>query len=158
MSGQEDDVSTAARFPSPPDAASVNSGWDAVAIVGGGLRGALARIVSRLLGPQLAGQSTWNARQVQLDNAMLAYLRDHFAATHAHYDALLASLGRRLDEADTRHRQLEQELLRHVSELVERIDLVLLEANRGRLETKGVLLELQQRLRQIEQALRERSG
>ncbi len=156
MSGERDDA-TAGSLPAPPDAAGVNSGWDLL-VPGGGLAGRLRRLAARLLGPQLQAQRAWNARQVQLDNALLQYLQERFAFTHAHYDALLGSLGRRLDEADERHRRLEQELLRHVRELVERIDLVLLEANRGRLETKGALQELQQRLHELEDRLRDRSG
>ncbi len=41
---------------------------------------------------------------------------------------------------------------------MERIDLVLVEANRGRVATQGALQELRQRLEKAEQALRERSG
>jgi len=158
VSGERDPTTTAAGVPTPPDAAEVNSGWQAPASPGGGLRGALGRLLARLLHPQLDAQRAWNARQVRLDNDLLLYLQERFAFTHAHYDALLGALGRRLDEADERHRLLEQELVRHVHELVERIDLVLLEANRGRLATQGALEELRQRLRAAEQALRDRSG
>lgn len=158
MSGERDATEPAAGVPTPPDAAEVNSGWEARVAPGGGLRGAVARLLARLLRPQLESQRAWNARQVQLDNAVLHYLQERFAFTHAHYDALLAALGRRLDEADERHRLLEQELVRHVHQLVERIDLVLLEANRDRLQAQGALEELRRRLKAAEQALRDRSG
>lgn len=155
MSGERDGTPATVSLPPPPDAAPVNAGWEAIALPG---RGWFARLLARVLRPQLAAQQAWNARQVQLDNALVEYLQQRLAATHAHYDALLTSLGRRLEEADQRHRLLEQELLRHVSELVERIDLVLVEADRGRLETKGTLQELRQRLLRVEQALRDRTG
>ncbi len=158
MSAEREPTETAAGVPHPPDASGVNSGWQTPAPSGGGLRGALARVLARVLGPQLEAQRAWNARQVQLDNAVLQYLQERFAATHSHYDALLASLGRRLDEADERHRLLEQELVRHVHELVERVDLVLLEANRGRLSMQGALQELRQRLEEAEQALGKHRG
>ncbi len=158
MSAAREATDAAAGVPQPPDAAAVNAGWQATVPPGGGLRGALARLLARLLSPQLEAQRAWNARQVQLDNAVLQHLQERFAFTHAHYDALLAALGRRLDEADERHRLLEQELVRHVHELVERIDLVLLEASRGGLSTQGALQELRQRLDKAEQALRDRSG
>ncbi|HVO12511.1 MAG TPA: hypothetical protein VMX54_17335 [Vicinamibacteria bacterium] len=158
MSGEREATAAAAGLPQPPDAAGVNAGWQASAPPGGGLRGALARLLAWLLRPQLEAQHAWNARQVQLDNAVLQYLQERLAFTHAHYDALLATLGRRLDEADERHRLLEQELVRHVHELVERIDLVLVESGRGRLSTQGALQELRQRLEKAEQALRDRSG
>ena len=83
---------------------------------------------------------------MRLDNEALAYLEQRLAATHRHYDGLLGALGRRLDEADERHRQLERELVRHVQELVQRIDLVLLEANRERLSLAHALEDVRARL------------
>ena len=38
-------------------------------------------------------QRTWNAHQVRLDNELLRYLEERFAATHRHYDRLLGAAG-----------------------------------------------------------------
>ena len=62
-------------------------------------------------------------------------------------------MGKRQDEADERHRRLEQELLLHVRDLVQRIDLVLVESNRDRHSHAHALDELRARLQQLEQAL-----
>jgi hypothetical protein len=91
---------------------------------------------------------------VQLDNEMLEYLERRSAATHRHYDRLLGDLGRRLDEADERHRVLERELVGHVQDLVHRIDLVLTDGSRGRLALEFALEEVKERLTRLEKALR----
>lgn len=140
--------------PTAPDTAPVNEAWPAEPAPARGLRGALERLAARLLAPRLAAQREFNARQVRLDNEALAYLELRLAATHRHYDGLLGALGRRLDEADERHRQLERELVRHVQELVQRIDVVLLEANRERLSLAHALEDARARLGELEQALR----
>ncbi len=82
------------------------------------------------------------------------HLHERLAATHRHYDRLLAEQGRRLDDVDERHRQLERELVAHVHDLVARIDLVLGEANREKLALAFALEETRERLARLEQALR----
>jgi hypothetical protein len=133
-----------------PDAATVNEGWRAE---GGGT---LGRILERLLGGRLEAQRDWNAAQVRLDNEILSWVDARFAATHAHYDALLGALGQRLDEADERHRRLEQELLAHVRELLRRVELVASEAVRGRAAIELQLDDLRSRLDDLERALARR--
>jgi len=142
-------------LPEPPDAAPVNAAWAAEAKGPRGLRGLLFRALDRLLGPRFAAQRDFNAKQVQLDNAMLQYLAERFAATHEGYDPLLGALGRRLDEADERHRRLEAEVLAHARDLVRRVDLVLEESTRGQLAQDGALEDLRARLARLEERRRD---
>jgi hypothetical protein len=136
-----------------PDATEVNETWRATPDSRAGLRGWLEQLLARLLGRQLDAQRAFNAAQVRLDNELLRQLDERQAATHRHYDGLLGALGRRQDEADERHRQLEQELLVYVRDLVQRIDLVLVETNRGRHAQADALDDLRARLQRLEQAL-----
>jgi hypothetical protein len=148
----------AARLPEPPDGAAVNAVWAAEAGGPGGVAGLLHRLLLRLLSPRFAAQRDFNARQVELDNQMLAYLGARFAATHENYDRLLGALGGRLDEIDERHRRLEAELQAHVRDVVERVDLVLEESTKGRLAGEFALEDLRARLARLEEALRRRDG
>jgi hypothetical protein len=144
---------SAAPLPEPPDGAPVNAAWTAEPGAPAGASGLLYRLLARLLSPRFAAQRDFNARQVDLDNQMLAYLSARFAATHENYDRLLGAMGRRLDEIDERHRRLEAELQAHVRDIVERVDLVLEEATRGGLARDHALEELRARLLRIEVAL-----
>jgi hypothetical protein len=141
-----------AGTPAPPDALPVNEAWPAEPAPARGLSAALERFLLRALGPRFAAQREFNARQVRLDNETLAYFELRLAATHRHYDRLLGDLGRRLDEADERHRSLERELVRHVQDLVRRIDLVLLESNREQLSLVQALADARERLARLERA------
>lgn len=143
----------ASRLPAPPDGTAVNAAWSAPDAPAAGLRGAFRRLLERLLAPRFAAQRELNARQVELDNQVLAYLGARFAATHENYDRRLGAIGRRLDEIDERHRRLEAELQAHVRDVVERVDLVLEEATRGGLARDHALEELRSHLLRIEQAL-----
>lgn len=145
-------------LPSPPDGTAVNAAWQREAAAPPGVKGLVYRVLDRLLAPRFDAQRELNARQVELDNAVLRYAAERFAATHEHYDRLLGALGRRLDEADERHRRLEGELQAHVRDIVERVDLVLEEATRGDLGRDHALAELRERLLRIEQALGRREG
>jgi hypothetical protein len=148
----------AVPLPEPPDGAAVNTAWAAEAAAPGGLRGLLYRLLVRILSPRLAAQRDFDARQVELDNQVLAYLGARFAATHENYDRLLGELGRRLDEIDERHRHLEAEMQEHVRDVVERVDLVLEDSTRGRLAGESALEDLRARLARLEEVLRRRDG
>ena len=139
--------------PAAPSAREVNDLWRAEPRGGAG---GLAAALERLLSPRLSAQRDWNAAQVRLDNELLGWVEERFAATHAHYDALLGALGRRLDEADERHRRLERELVAHVRELVRRVDLAAADASRGRASLELQLDDLRARLAQLERALERR--
>ena len=143
--------------PTPPDASAVNEAWPAQAAPRRGLLGLVHRVVGRLLGGRFEAQQAWNAHQVRLDNDLLRYVEERFAATHRHYDRLLGQQGRRQDEADERHVLLERELVIHVQDLARRIDLVLAETSRGRAGQELVLADLRGRLARLEEALRRRA-
>jgi hypothetical protein len=152
-----EDPVPAEAWPAPPDPAAVNQAWPAEAAPRRGLVGLLQRVVLRLLGGRLEAQRTWNAHQVRLDNELLRYVEERFAATHRHYDRLLGQEGRRLDEIDERHVLLERELVGHVQDLARRIDVVLAESVGGRAGQDLALADLRARLAQIEEALRRRA-
>jgi hypothetical protein len=135
--------------PPRPDPAGVNALWDVRgAAKPTGLKGRLARLVRRLVAPAVDAQVSFNARQVQLDNELLAYIDARIEATHRHYDAVLGGYGRHMEDIDKRHLILQEELVAHVHDLVKRIDLVLSEAERGRLSLEFALRDLRARLEQ----------
>jgi hypothetical protein len=134
----------------PPDAAAVNAAWRAEPAARGGFSGWLSRQLERLLGPRLEAQVAFNARQVQLDNELLAYLQARVEATHRHYDAVLGGVGRHLAEIDERHLILQEELVAHVQDLVRRIDLAFAESERQRRSLDVALRALQARLDLLE--------
>ena len=139
--------------PSPPDAAAVNGAWRAEGPPSRGPGSLFRRLLERVLGPRLEAQRAFNARQVQLDNEMLRYVEERFAATHRHYDRILGLYGRHLGESDERHMILQEELVAHVQDLVRRIDLVLAESDRDRLALESALEEVRASLRRLEERL-----
>jgi hypothetical protein len=140
--------------PTAPDTGPVNRLWDiGQASVTGGVRGALARLMRRLIAPFFDAQVAFNARQVQLGNELLAYLDARLEATHRHYDAVLGIYGRHLEDVDSRHLVLQEELVLHVHDLVARIDLVLAREERDRLSLEFALRDLRTQLRRIEETL-----
>jgi hypothetical protein len=134
-------------LPRPPSAREVNETWRAEP--GRSPAGAL---LERVFSRHLRAQRDWNAAQVRLDNDLLRWMEERFAATHAHYDALLGALGRRLDEADERHARLEDELVRHVRELLRRLELTAAESSRGRAAFELQLEDLRAVLARLERA------
>jgi hypothetical protein len=147
----------AAPAPAPvarPDAGALGSLWDTRrAPLQRGWRGVLARLARRALGPVLDAQADFNARQAGLSGAQLDYLEARLAETHRHYDAVLGAHGRRMEDIDTRHLILQEELVAHVHDLVKRIDLVLAESERGRVSLEFALKDLRDRLRELEERL-----
>jgi len=144
-----------APAPAPPDGAPVNESWDLGRVGGGGgLRGLAARLVLWALRPWIDAQTAFNSRQVQLDNQLLEHLSERFDHTHAHYDRVLGIHGRHLADVDERHLILQEELVAHVHDLVKRTDLVLAEAERGRLSLRFQLQDLRRRLERLEERLR----
>jgi hypothetical protein len=133
--------------PPRPDPAGVNALWDVrQAPAPGGLAGRLGRLVRRLIAPFVESQAAFNARQVQLDNELLAYVDARLEATHRHYDGVLGIYGKHLQDIDQRHLILQEELVKHVHDLIRRIDLVLSESERGRLSLDYALRDLRARL------------
>ena len=148
-----DPASEAPPPPVPPDGSGVNALWRAEPPPRRGLAALLERLLERILGPRREAQVAFNARQVQLDNDLLAYVEARFAATHRHYDQALGQVSRHLGEADERHLILQEELVAHVHDLVKRIDLVLSASERGRLAHDHALLDLRSRLARLEERL-----
>lgn len=139
--------------PTAPDAGPVNEAWRAEPAVPGGLRGALFRMLDRILKPRFEAQQTFNAQQVQLDNELLRHLQERFAITHRHYDGVLGVYGRHLGEIDERHMILQEELVVHVEDIIRRIDLVLARAEQGQLSLEHDLRDLRRRLQRLEETL-----
>ena len=154
---REDAASPAEPWPAPPDATAVNEALPPEAAPRRGLFGLVERAAIRLLGGRFEAQRAWNAHQVRLDNELIRYVEERFAATHRHYDRLLGREGRRLDEVDERHVLLERELVTHAQDLARRIDVVLAESSRGRAGQELVLADLRARLARLEEALRRRA-
>lgn len=142
---------TPAEPPRPPNGAAVNDSWDTTKA--GTRGGLLGRLVKRLLAPVLEAQTAFNARQVQLDNELLAHLDTRFDATHRHYDRVLGIHSRHMEDIDERHLILQEELVAHVHDLVKRIDLVLAEAEKGRLSLEFALQDIRARLVRLEERL-----
>ena len=137
-----------------PDNAALNAGWRVRdTLGGGGWRRLLARGLGRVLARVLDAQESFNSRQVQFDNALLDYIDARLTATHRHYDEVLGLHGRHMGEIDERHLILQEELVTHVHDLVRRIDLVLGEAERGRLGLERDLRDVRDRARQLEERL-----
>jgi hypothetical protein len=138
-----------------PDNAALNQGWRVreAAGAGGGWRRLLARGLGRVLARVLDAQESFNSRQVQFDNALLDYIDARLDATHRHYDDVLGLHGRHMGEIDERHLIVQEELVAHVHDLVRRIDLVLGEAERGRIGMERELREIRDRVRQLESRL-----
>jgi hypothetical protein len=137
--------------PTPPDLASVNASWQTAAAKPSG---AIASLLDGSREKDREAQIRFNSDQVQLDNALVAWTSEHFAATHKHYDAVIGQMQKRMDEIDLRHRELERELIRHVHEMARRIDVVLGEGEKGRVSHEAALRSLRERLRALEEKLR----
>ncbi|MEO8501781.1 MAG: hypothetical protein ABI565_12755 [Vicinamibacteria bacterium] len=136
--------------PAPPDLRPVNASWPAGAPPSSGT---LSSLLGGSRDKDREAQVKFNSDQVQLDNALVSWTAEHFAATHRHFDALLGNMQRRMDDIDTRHRELERELVRHVHEMARRIDLVLGEGEKGRVSHEAALRSIRERLTQIEEKL-----
>jgi hypothetical protein len=136
--------------PRPPDGSAVNAAWSAQPARP---LGALGRLVQRVLRPLFEAQVAFNSRQVQFDNETLAYLEARLAETHRHYDEVLGLHGRHMAEIDERHLILQEELVAHVHDLVKRIDLVLAEAEKGRLSLEFALRDVRARVAKLEERL-----
>ena len=135
--------------PPPPDLGPVNASWQTSPKRSSG--SLLSLVDGRE--KEREAQARFNSDQVQLDNALVSWTAAHFAATHTHYDAVIARMQKRMDDIDTRHRELERELVRHVHDLARRIDVVLGEGEKGRVSHGAALRSIRERLRALEEKL-----
>jgi hypothetical protein len=140
--------------PPRPDNSALNAMWRILDAPRRSLRGILGRFRGRGAGPALQRQQDFNARQVQFDNELLAYVEARLDATHRQYDRVLGLHGDHMGEIDERHIILQEELVAHVHDLVKRIDLVLGQAERGRLGLESALKDLRARVAGLEERLR----
>jgi hypothetical protein len=139
----------AAPPPARPDNADLNRLWE-TAPAAEGFWGRVRRALRAFAGRQQA----FNSRQVQFDNDLLAYVDARLDGTHRHYDQVLGAYARHMQEIDTRHLILQEELVAHVHDLVKRVDLVLAASERGRLGLEAGLKDVRARLTRLEETLR----
>jgi len=139
-----------------PDNSALNAMWRILEAPGRSLRSVLGRFrrPGAEAGAALQRQQDFNARQVQFDNELLAYVEARLDATHRHYDRILGLTGDHMGEIDERHMILQEELVAHVHDLVKRIDLVLGQSERGRLGLESALKDLRARVAGLEERLR----
>jgi hypothetical protein len=135
--------------PPRPDNADLNRLWE-TAPAATGFWGRVRRALLAFAGRQQA----FNSRQVQFDNELLAYVDARLDATHRHYDQVLGGYAKHMQEIDTRHLILQEELVAHVHDLVKRVDLVLAASERGRLGLESALKDVRTRLARLEETLR----
>jgi len=140
-------------LPPRPDNAPLNESWRIAPAPDRGWSGRLRRKLAGLLRPFWEAQEAFNSRQVRFDNETLAYIDARLAETHRHYDVVLGIHGRHMGEIDERHLILQEELVAHVHDLVRRIDLVLAEAEKGRLSLEFALRDVRSRLARLEERL-----
>ena len=86
-----------------------------------------------------------------VDDAVLDYVDARSDATHRHYDAVLGQYGQHIADINQRHQILQSELIAHVRDLVDRIDLVLMQSERGRLSLESALRDVRARLVELEE-------
>jgi hypothetical protein len=113
------------------------------------LRSPLARLVRFALGPVVERQVRMNGAQVRFDNELVRYVDERFDRMSRHYDRVLGLHGRRMEEIDERHLILQQELIRHVHDLVARIELTFEAAEQNHLYLEGTLRETREELSRI---------
>lgn len=154
------DVGAASTEPSvSPDRAALNELWDlARAQPTSPFRRFLARIARFALGPVVDRQTRMNSAQVQFDNALVAYVDARIDGVSRHYDGLLGLHGKRMEEIDERHLILQQELVRHVHDLVQRIEFVFETAETNHLYVDGLARETREELKRLVQRLDALSG
>jgi len=140
---------------SSPERDELNALWNvAGAQPQGFLRGLFRRFLQRFaLGPVFEHQVHMNSAQVRFDNEVVEYVDARLDRMGRHYDRVLGLHGKRMEEIDERHLILQQELIRHVHDLVERIEFVFETAETNHLQVDGALRETREELRQLAERL-----
>jgi len=147
--------------PVSPSRERLNELWDlsrALETPGGIVRGLLRRVLRFAWGPLIDRQVELNSGQVRFDNELVGYIDHRLDRISAHYDQVLGLYGKRMEEIDERHLILQQEVVRHVHELVKRIDFVFETAEQNHLYLEGMLREAQEELRDIARRMEELSA
>ena len=86
-------------------------------------------------------QVEMNSAQVKFDNELVEYLDARLDRISRHYDNVIGLHGKRMEEIDERHLILQQELVRHVHDLVQRIEFVFETAEQNHLYLEASLRE-----------------
>ncbi len=115
----------------------------------GPIRGPLRRLVRFALGSVIERQVQVNSAQVRFDNEIVQYVDERLDRVSRHYDDILGQHGKRMEEIDERHLILQQELVRHVHDLVERIEFVFETAETNHLHVEAVLRETREELKAL---------
>ena len=147
-----DDASENASSPARDD---LNALWNVASAQPPGFLGRLfRRFLQRFaLGPVVERQVHMNSAQVRFDNEVVAYVDARLDRMGRHYDRVLGLHGKRMEEIDERHLILQQELIRHVHDLVERIEFVFETAETNHLQVDGVLRETREELKELAKRL-----
>jgi hypothetical protein len=134
-----------------PDREELNRAWNVstAADERGLVRSALRRFGQLVLGPLVERQVRMNSLQVKFDNEVVRYVDERIDRISEHYDRILGLHGKRMEEIDERHSILQQELVRHVHDLVERIDFVFESTEQNHLYLEGMLRELREELTKL---------
>jgi hypothetical protein len=147
-------------MPVSPNRDRLNELWDLSKVLEAPT-GILRRLVRRVLrfawGPLVDRQLELNSAQVRFDNELVEYIDQRLDRISTHYDHLLGLYGKRMEEIDERHLILQQELIRHVHELVKRTDFVFETAEQNHLYLEGMLREAREELHDIARRLEELS-
>ena len=117
------------------------------------VRGPLNRLVRFAVGPVIERQVRMNSAQVRFDNEFVQYVDARLDRMSQHYDGVLGQHGKRMEEIDERHLILQQELVRHVHDLIERIEFVFENAETNHLYVDGMLRETREELERLVERL-----
>lgn len=144
---------TVAPAPASPDRETLNRIWN---VAGGArrsegilarfLRAPLRRILRFAMGGVVDRQVEMNSAQVKFDNELVEYVDARIDRISQHYDEVIGLYGKRMQEIDERHLILQQELVRHVHDLVQRIEFVFETAEQNHLYLEASLRETRERV------------
>lgn len=146
--------------PTSPDRADLNTLWNLsegtsdrprgfLGKLFSPIRSTLKRLIRFAIGPVIERQVHVNSAQVRFDNDIVTYVDSRLDRMGTHYDRVLGLHGKRMEEIDERHLILQQELVRHVHDLVERIEFVFETAETNHLQVDGALREAREELREL---------
>lgn len=140
---------------SSPARDDLNSLWNVASAQPQGFLGRLfRRLLQRFaLGPVVERQVHMNSAQVRFDNEVVEYVDARLDRMGRHYDRVLGLHGKRMEEIDERHLILQQELIRHVHDLVERIEFVFETAETNHLQLDSALRETREELKELTKRL-----
>ncbi len=145
-----------------PDRQELNTIWNLQQHITGKNHGFLATLflpiktLLRIGHNALIDQQTQvNSAQVRFNNEIVEYLDTRLDRVSEHYDQVLGLHGKRMEEIDERHLILQQELIRHVHDLVERIEFVFESAESNHLYTEGVLREAKEEIGELKSKVEE---